>query len=782
MAAQEGSKNYFTFVGGLHTEASPLTFPENASLDEENFELRADGSRRRRLGLKKESSTSFSPASNYFSTSYAFNSYEWRNPGGVNNLNFVVQQTGRYVNFFEMDSVYSDGIHSDSIDLDDFKVDGATTANVEQGDIDAAYGKGRLIIVGKYIEPLLVLYNPSDETINVSPLTLVERDFEGYPDGFAVDFRPASNTTLHTYNLLNQGWTQVNIAAWDTARADFPSNADIEHLGYFLNPGTGTRDWSTVGVLTYPTNTPAPKGHFSRHVFDTTQVDNYTGTTLTNTLISPSAGTGTVTFTITTSSAHGLSPGDPVTIAGTSRSLNQGGLDGTYEVIGTPSGTTYTVQKAAVNWAIGSWTSYGSTFVVSEFPEGIVEPYRCTATAFHAGRIWYAGTESARIGDVIHFSKVLESEGDEARCQQVQDPTAEEFNELLATDGGTIRIPGMGHVRKMLSVGTYLCVLTSVGCWAVGPGDDGFFKATSFTVRQIANVGCASKQSVVVAEGTPLFWSDSGIYSIVEDKVTGYLTTQSISANTIQTFYNGLGSTVIASAKGVYDDLLKRVLWLYKDENGDFLRILVMEARLNAFAKWRLYNTDDTDVKPVSISVGAGIISNDVGKVRVAYRDVVTGNSVYYWASFSDDTFEDFEATDASAFLITGYELVNDARKPKFTNYINVYLERTEDGFTQVGPDLVADHQSSCRMQARWDWANSSAGGKFGPTQQVYRYRRPYIPSGPSDTFDTGETVITTKNRVTGTGKALHLKFNTEPSKDCRLLGWTVGLIGASRE
>ena len=36
-----------TFVKGLITEASPLTFPDNASLDELNFILNKDGSRRR---------------------------------------------------------------------------------------------------------------------------------------------------------------------------------------------------------------------------------------------------------------------------------------------------------------------------------------------------------------------------------------------------------------------------------------------------------------------------------------------------------------------------------------------------------------------------------------------------------------------------------------------------------------------------------------------------------------------------------------------------------------
>ena len=47
-------KPYNTFVKGLITEASPLTFPENASIDEQNFVLNRDGSRSRRLGIDYE--------------------------------------------------------------------------------------------------------------------------------------------------------------------------------------------------------------------------------------------------------------------------------------------------------------------------------------------------------------------------------------------------------------------------------------------------------------------------------------------------------------------------------------------------------------------------------------------------------------------------------------------------------------------------------------------------------------------------------------------------------
>lgn len=56
MARQKQQLNYSSFVGGIVTEASPLTFPDGASIDENNFELTKQGFRRRRLGLDMVSS------------------------------------------------------------------------------------------------------------------------------------------------------------------------------------------------------------------------------------------------------------------------------------------------------------------------------------------------------------------------------------------------------------------------------------------------------------------------------------------------------------------------------------------------------------------------------------------------------------------------------------------------------------------------------------------------------------------------------------------------------
>ena len=54
MPKAQVEKPYVSFIGGLWTESSPLSHPENTSQVEQNFKLNPDGSRERRLGLVKE--------------------------------------------------------------------------------------------------------------------------------------------------------------------------------------------------------------------------------------------------------------------------------------------------------------------------------------------------------------------------------------------------------------------------------------------------------------------------------------------------------------------------------------------------------------------------------------------------------------------------------------------------------------------------------------------------------------------------------------------------------
>lgn len=103
MPRQQSAVELNTFVGGLITEASPLTFPANASRDEDNFILNRDGSRSRRLGMDLEDGyqvldTGITvPTNGVLGTS----SFKWNNAGGISFRTLVVIQVGQLVSIYD---------------------------------------------------------------------------------------------------------------------------------------------------------------------------------------------------------------------------------------------------------------------------------------------------------------------------------------------------------------------------------------------------------------------------------------------------------------------------------------------------------------------------------------------------------------------------------------------------------------------------------------------------------------------------------------------------------
>ena len=43
--------------------------------------------------------------------------------------------------------------------------------------------------------------------------------------------------------------------------------------------------------------------------------------------------------------------------------------------------------------------------------------------------------------------------------------------------------------------------------------------------------------------------------------------------------------------------------------------------------------------------------------------------------------------------------------------------------------------------------------------------------------FDYGHYVITTKSKIRGTGRAVRLRFESEPGKDMHILGWSIEML-----
>jgi hypothetical protein len=155
-------------------------------------------------------------------------------------------------------------------------------------------------------------------------------------------------------------------------------------------------------------------------------------------------------------------------------------------------------------------------------------------------------------------------------------------------------------------------------------------------------------------------------------------------------------------------------------------------------------------------------------------------------AELSDANFVDFygvdggTAHDAPGSIVTSYDTtsgtsdgkaVKSGARRKQASYVVTHFNQTESAYVDNGSGLEFDTPSSCLMRARWDFSNATDWGKWSDEWEVYRLNRLSIPQAVG-AFTYGRSVVTTRNKVRGSGKAIQLEFTTQPEKDLQLLGW----------
>ena len=726
------------FVRGLITEASPLVFPENASLDELNFVLNRDGSRQRRLGMDFERDNvliDLATAPSVFDR-WAIKSFKWDNVGNNPDSSFGVIQVGNKLWFVDLFSTtLSSNLLNNSLpvnintDLIGYNISGNLA-------FDFASINGNLVIASEELDtPFLIKYNEDNDTFNFKEINISVRDIWGIDDGLAVDERPITLSNSHSYNLRNQGWPYSRI----TNVSGFPSNADVVWFG---KKEDGGFDRALINGA-FTGTSPAAKGTFIISAF------------------------------------------------------NRGG------------------DRRAKSGVSGL--------------KDDIELGRITCLSSFAGRIFYSGVNS-QISDpdplspnyagTIFFTQILENDSQYEKCYQEADPTSEEISDLVATDGGTIKIPEAGEIIKLITTGASLVVIADNGVWEI-TGPDSVFKATEYSIRRITDIGCIGKDTVVYAENMIMYWSAAGIYMLQPDQVSGQLSASNLSEQSIQSFFESIPTVGKRWAKSNFDSTGRKISWLYNDKdnyNGNSLRFkynkeLVLDTVLQAFSVYEIketgttccpfvadyiqtqnflsenlvepvvHNGDEVVVDGVPVVVTTNVRSRGISRTKYVciVPSEVGNNYSLTFSQYNNPKFKDWNEIDAAAHLVTGYELFQDTQRSKQVQYLTLHFIRTETGFEDVGGgNLEAVNPSSCLTQIQWDFADSPASGKWGREFEGYRLRRPYFPSGEADKFDYGWKVVTTKSRLRGCGRAISLSIKSKPEHDLYLLGWAMDVDGTT--
>ena len=738
--AQKGEKAFRSFIKGLVTEANQLTFPENASVDEANFVLNRDGSRYRRLGVDYEAGAAHTAtgltATQLQEGKQSF--HVWDSPAGDTNVSLGIVRIVNKLWFMDMlTTAPSANLKNSGSPI--------TLSGLGSNDIEVSIVNNKCVVVSKDLDnPVLLTYNKSTGAVTQSTITLEIRDIYGVHDGLAIDERPTSLTEVHEYNLRNQGWNK-NIVTGD---ASYPDALDY----HFHETGE------------YPSNS-----------------DSWTLGKVSNV------------------SSADYEKYDPDTLVKNSQS-------------------NFQIAKGSfIIEAFNRGNTRMSKSGISSLPTDRETGNISTVTSY-AQRLFYSGVESGVNGSdnrtpnysgYIFFSKVIRSDDDLGICYQEADPTDPGINDLVATDGGSIQIPEITRIVKIVASQASVLVFAENGVWEVY-GDTGGFIATSFQASKISTNGISNGNAVVNVNGNFIYWSKAGIYTLKPDVASGRFSSESLSLQSIQTLYLDIPELGKNNAKGYYDEKENRVRFLYNDTdsysetnyvnkyNKELIYDLTLEAwyknELSSLASNSPYVADYVPIPGYSVttvtetvlagatpvhhsSSGGVIVTSTVPVSRSSQFSFLTIRATSFTLSkYSDNTFMDWKTADGtgitfSSYLVTGYELFGDIMRKKQIPYLFMYLQQTEKSFSASGSDFILDNQSSCMVQSQWNWADSAAGGNWGTAFQAYRILRLPTPSG-AGAWDSGNSMVVTKNKLRGSGKTLSLKIYSETKKDMRLLGW----------
>lgn len=405
---------------------------------------------------------------------------------------------------------------------------------------------------------------------------------------------------------------------------------------------------------------------------------------------------------------------------------------------------------------------------------------RPSCCEYAAGRVFYGFRNN------IYYSQVMEGESIDklSRCYQANDPTAEQLSDVLATDGGTIQINNASSINQIKNFRNGVLIYAQNGVWYLSGPETGF-KATNFSLDQVSSSGCLSPESVVVVEDTQYYWSSEGIFQVAINQF-GKAEATNIVQPTVQSYYSAIGAVERSKSYGVYNRIKKQVEWHYPSlpQTGttDYReakdKSLLLDLRTGGI--WpQTYNGTLTESvgQFIACPVNTTLANEKSDSVMVVIDLGALTTTQDYSVDFGTKTnvdFKDLGSDYTTAYIETGYETLDKPSNKKVAPYITTHFKQTEENWADDGlGGLKLDLQSGCQMRAKWDWNNSAANGRWSPAQQAYKFRRVNVPdvAGP---FDSGESVITTKSKMLGRGNALSIRFEQEPNKDMKLLGYTV--------
>lgn len=716
-------KNFFTFVKGLVSEDSFLTFRENASQAEENMQLNTDGSRQRRLGINYETSYALSSSVDREEVEdRAVVSYKWTSVANDGDLTFMVIQIGTklYVYDVSTSATLSGQQVGSAIDMTTFLAPGVTTVGIKR--IDGVPGNGNFYVFSDTTEPFYISYDTDAATLSTTQLTIEIRDFDGLDDSLDVDENPSTLSDEHNYNLLNQGWDTTKINSYQTSKSNYPANNQIWFIG---KDTTDDFDPDLLDKQDFGT-TPAPRGRFVINPFniDRSGVSGVGGFTKVQSTTRPRSGAffSSRLFFVHENKVYFSQVIEEDADAG--RCYQDADPTGEHisALVKTDGGVIPITDAGTLVACRGTQDS------IYVFANNGVWQIRGTSGQFSADDFQQNKISDVGVADAANVVSV-------------------EGNIMIFADDGvyTLAIDPVSQAARLQSItddsirGQYLTIKSTARDNAVAIYDVNDKKVYWFYNSDSSFTGITNKNrynACFIRDLRLGAWYKYTISEIATKSpyIYGAFTTpNTINVTQEVTVVDSAGDTVIDSSS---DTVVADIT--VAQQSTSTLKMLAIRQ-----------NSGDNDYK-------------------------------YTFSEFRDTTFTDWVSHDStgvdySSFMETGYALFQDAVRPKHAIYVVCFFKRTEENTSATAESggFDFDEPSSCNLQAKWQWADDSTANRWTTSAEIYKFHKYYVLSGAGD-FENGYPVVVTKNRIRGGGAALQLKFSSSTGKDFQLLGWAV--------
>jgi len=800
MGRKAGTKEYKTFVQGLITEANALTFPENASINEENFVLNHDGSRERRLGFDVETN------SDWQSTGFSYTSEErktistfvWANVANNANKSFLVVQYGTKIFFYDIseDSTNISSSYVASLTLTE-RV--GSTGGEEY--VSFASGNGILIVTGSDLKPQYVSYE-SPNVFNKTEINIKIRDFWGVENlnpapGYEtpnIDTRPIRLNKYHKYNLFNQGWVLSKMMKFISHHPPkigvYPSNADIQHHGNYTNVSSGKTSWTSSEVKAMNLGTtPAPKGKYIIDAFERSSSreseSGLSGLTLDKEKGRPSVAcyhSSRVFYSGIISELEGTEPRTPnysgiiffsptltnITKIGNCHQEADPTSQDISDLVATDGGTLLLPEANKILQLISTGSSI---FVIAD--NGIWE-IRSGESGFAPDD--YLISKVSNIGAIGRDSIISTEMGimywsDTGIYMITQhEVTAEYHSSNISEQSIQTFFDSIPNQNKK-NVKAFYDPSDKVVRWLYNSdiSSDGINYKNRYNAELILDIRLKAFYKNKIEESEPY------IASIFNTTPFNTYTAQATVTDNGVTVVDG-DSEVTDTVTGFRGNTVHNKYLIFKKvfnnntySTGNILSEIgdILSSEYLVHTETSLGNVLSESGNTLTTELGDNLTWTEI--ITTEHEDHINKEVVigYQWylsfGEYNNLDYLDWDTENYNSYLITGHDLFEKVTSTKQVSYMSMFFNYLDN--------------SSCKVRPRWNFSDHEDSGKWGEEFEGYKLKG-LVLEDPE--YNYGYSVVTTKNKLRGSGKALSLHISSSEGKPMHLLGWSLDIQGTT--